>query len=358
MSFNEVVMFIMALGILAGALDRIIGNKLGLGKEFEEGFKNIGTIGISIIGIISFAPAIANFLSPFVVPLYKRYGIDPAMFGTILANDLGGYSLAVSMAEDEAIGLLAGTTISSMIGCTIVFAIPVGVGLIEKKDYKYFFKGVMLGIIAMPLGSIIAGLFYGIEFKKLIINCIPLLLIAGLMIIGIVFFQTFMIKAFEIFGKLMTIVATVGIGAAAFNHLTGITLIKGLAPVGTGAKVLIDIGIVLMGSYPIIKIFKWILAKPLNAIGKTFGLNAESMMGLVIALANSVPVFSMIKDMNPRGKVINSAWLVCAAASLGAHLGFTAGVAPDMIATLIIGKLSAGILAVLFAALTNAEKIS
>lgn len=358
MSFNDIVMFIMALGILAGAFDRIIGNKLGLGKEFEDGFKNMGTIGLSIIGIISFAPVIAEFLSPVVVPFFKRYGIDPAMFGTILANDMGGYPLAVSLAQDKAIGLLAGTTISSMIGCTIVFAIPVGVGLVEEKDYKYFFKGVMLGIIAMPFGSIIAGLFYGIGFKKLVINCIPLLVIAAVMVVGIMFFQKFMIKVFEIFGKFMTIIATVGLAAAAFKYLTGIALIKGLAPLTDGAKVLIDIGIVLMGSYPVIKIFKWILAKPLDIIGKKIGLNAESMMGLVIALANSVPVFSMIKCMNPKGKVINSAWLVCAAAALGAHLGFTAGVAPDMIATLLIGKLSAGVLAVLFAALTNAEKIS
>lgn len=358
MDFNDIIMFIMALGILAGAFDKIIGNKLGLGKELEDGFKNMGTIGLTIIGIISFAPVIADFLSPYIVPFFRKYGIDPAMFGTILANDMGGYSLAMGLAEDRAMGLLAGTTISSMIGCTIVFAIPVGVGLIQEKDYKYFFKGVMLGIIAMPFGSIIAGLFYGIGFKKLVINCIPLLIVAAILILGIMFFQKFLIKAFEVFGKLMTILATVGLAVSAFKYLTGISLISGMAPLSEGAKVLIDIGIILMGSYPIIRIFKWILAKPLDIISKKFGMNAESMMGLVVALANSVPVFSMIKDMNPKGKVINSAWLVCAAACLGAHLGFTAGVAPDMIATMLIGKLSAGVLAVLFAALTKAEKVS
>ena len=100
------------------------------------------------------------------------------------------------------------------------------------------------------------------------------------------------------------------------------------------------------------------MAKPLNGICKKFGMNAEGVMGMVVALANSVPVFAMIKDMNPKGKVINSAWLVCAAASLGAHLGYTSAVAPAMIPTLLIGKLSAGLIAVLFAALTKAEKIS
>ena len=356
MSFNDVVMFIMALGIIIGAIDKIIGNKLGLGKELEDGFKTVGVIGFSVMGLISIAPVIANILSPIIVPLYKRFGIDPAMFGTILANDLGGYTLATRLAEDSAIGMLAGTTISSMIGCTIIFAIPVGVGMMEEKDYKFFFKGAMLGIIAMPFGSIFAGMFYGISFTKMVVNCIPLFIVAFIIIVGIVFFLNFMVKVFELFGKFMAIVAVVGMAAAAFKYLTGITLIKGMAPIEDGAKVLINIGIILMGSYPIIHIFKWLLAKPLNAIGKTFGLNAESMLGVIIALANSVPVFSMIKDMNPRGKVINSAWLVCAAAALGAHLGFTAGVAPAMIPTLLIGKISAGLIAILLAALTTAEK--
>ena len=357
MSFNDIVMFIMAVGVLIGAVDKIIGNKLGLGKEFENGFKCIGTVGFSIIGIISFAPVIAKLMSPIITPLFSRYGIDPAMFGAVLSIDMGGYTLATSMATNEAIGLLAGTTVASMIGCTIVFAIPVGIGLVEEKDYKFFFKGVMLGIIAMPFGTIIAGLFYGISFKKLIINCIPLLIFALILIIGLVFFQKFMIKAFEIFGKLVNIVAIVGIALAAFKHLTGIALVSGMAPITEGGRVLIDIGIILMGSYPIIKVIKWILAKPLDYIGDFFGLNADSMIGILVALANSMPIFSMIKDMNPRGKVLNSAWLVCAAATFGAHLGFTASVAPSMISTLIVGKISAGLIAMLLAALTTAEKM-
>ena len=70
-------------------------------------------------------------------PIFTRYGIDPAMFGAILSIDMGGYTLATSLATNEAIGLLAGTTVASMIGCTIVFAIPVGIGLVEEKDYKF-----------------------------------------------------------------------------------------------------------------------------------------------------------------------------------------------------------------------------
>ena len=351
--FNDIVMLIMAVGILIGAIDKIIGNKFGLGKEFEEGFKNIGVIGINTGGIILMTPIIAQFIKPVIVPLFKTVGIDPSMSSIVLANDMGGYSLAMSLYENEKIGLLAGTTISSMIGCTIVFAIPVGIGMIKKENYQYFFKGVMLGIIAMPIGSIFSGLFLGISFTKLIFNCLPLILLAILMIIGIKFVFTKMVKIFEIFGRFITIIATIGIATAGFKSLTGITILKGVEDISVGMDVVIQIGIVLMGSYPILQILKKLLKKPFEFIGKAFGFNTVSVLGLLVATANSVPVFAMINDMDNRGKVVNSAWVVCAAACFGAHLGYTAGVAPEMISTLLVGKISAGVLAVLLAILST-----
>jgi ethanolamine transporter len=55
----------------------------------------------------------------------------------------------------------------------------------------------------------------------------------------------------------------------------------------------------------------------------------------------------MMKNMDYRGKVINTAWLVPATAALGDHLGFTAGVYREMIMPVIIGKLIAGLLAIM-----------
>ena len=36
MSFNDVIMFILASGIILGAIDKIIGNKFGLGWSTEN----------------------------------------------------------------------------------------------------------------------------------------------------------------------------------------------------------------------------------------------------------------------------------------------------------------------------------
>ena len=70
---------------------------------------------------------------------------------------------------------------------------------------------------------------------------------------------------------------------------------------------------------------------------------------MVFALANSVSVFVMTKDMNKRGVIITTAWVVTASAVLGDHLGFTASVEPDMILAMVVTKISAGVIAILLA---------
>ena len=80
-------------------------------------------------------------------------------------------------------------------------------------------------------------------------------------------------------------------------------------------------------------------------------MDATSTAGIVFTLANSIPVYKMMKDMNARGKIINTAWLVPATAALGDHLGFTAGVYPDAITAVVISKIVAGVLAIALAML-------
>ena len=67
---------------------------------------------------------------------------------------------------------------------------------------------------------------------------------------------------------------------------------------------------------------------------------------MIATLANNIPMFQIMKDMDPRGKVLNAAFAVGAAFAFGDHLGYVAGVARDMIAPMIVGKLVAGICAI------------
>ena len=63
-----------------------------------------------------------------------------------------------------------------------------------------------------------------------------------------------------------------------------------------------------------------------------------------IRVANLLPAIVLVKDMDRRGKIVNAAYIVCAASAFAAHLGFTAGVDPTMIAPLLVTKLLGGAL--------------
>lgn len=92
MTFDKIIIWLMAIGILIGAIDRLLKNKFGLGEKFEEGLNSMGPLALSMVGIVSLSPVISNFLGPIIIPFYKFLGADPAMFASILANDMGGVS--------------------------------------------------------------------------------------------------------------------------------------------------------------------------------------------------------------------------------------------------------------------------
>ena len=236
-----------------------------------------------------------------------------------------------------------------MLGCTLVFSIPVGLGLIEKGDRPYFSKGLLIGLVTIPAGSLIGGLIAGFGPGMVLRNTVPVIILAVLLALGLKFIPEAMVKGCMIFGQFITIVIYIGLAAAAFEHLTGVVIIPGMADIMEGMNAIAGIGIVLLGTFPVLTILTKILDKPLNAVGRKIGLDKTSAAGLVFTLANSVPVYTMMKDMNKKGIIVNTAWLVPATAALGDHLGFTAGVRPEMITPVVIGKLAAGVLAVLLA---------
>ena len=86
MSAHEILIAVMAGFAVLGAVDRILGNRFGLGQEFENGILAMGSLALAMIGVITLAPVLAAILRPVVVPVFSALGADPAMFaGTILA---------------------------------------------------------------------------------------------------------------------------------------------------------------------------------------------------------------------------------------------------------------------------------
>lgn len=358
MEINEIIIYGMVIFMVLGAIDKCIGYRFGLGHQFDEGIMAMGSLTLAMVGIISLSPVLAKLLSPIVVPLYSALGADPAMFATtLLANDMGGYSLAMELAKTPEAGMFAGTILGAMLGPTIVFIIPVALGIIKKEDQKYLATGVLAGIVTIPIGCLIGGLVAGYSLSMILSNLVPILLFAVLIVLGLWRFPQGMIKGFTIFGKFIVIVATLGLAAGIVQQLTDLTIIPGLAPIHEGIEIVGDISIVLAGAFAMVFVITKVFNKPLMKLGKMLGMNEVAAAGMVATLANVIPMFGMMKDMDARGKVINVAFAVSAAFVFGDHLGFTAGVAKEMIFPMIVGKLVGGITAI-FVAIYLAKKMA
>lgn len=347
MSFHEILIAVMAGFAVLGAIDRIFDNRWGLGKEFEEGILAMGSLALAMVGIVSLAPVLAAVLRPLVVPIYGFLGADPAMFaGTILACDMGGGALAAELAESSEAAMLGGVLTGSMLGATIVFTIPVAMGILKEADRPAMAKGILCGIVTIPLGVLAGGITAGFPVGMVLRNLIPIVLIAILIALGLWRAEQAMVKGFEVFGRIVVIVVTIGLAAAIVEALTGFAILPGMAPISEGFAVVGTIAIILAGAFPLVFVITKLLRAPLMAVGRKLGINDAAAAGLIASLANSIATFGMVKDMNERGKVVNIAFAVSAAFVFGDHLGFTAGFAPEMIGPMIIGKLTGGISAI------------
>ena len=357
MSFDKIILIVMAFFAVIGGIDRIFGSRLGLGASFERGILLMGQLFLSMTGMIVLAPFLAQILSPVVIPAFSFFGADPAMFaGSFLACDMGGYPLAIELTENPDAARLGGIIASSMLGATVTFTIPVAMGVANKEDRQLVAKGLLCGIVTIPAGVFIGGVVAGCSPLFVLKNIIPIIILSAIIAVCLWKIERIIIIAFTWFGRFMTALSTAGLILAIIQRFGSVTIISTLAPLDDAFTVVGDIALMLAGAFPLMYIVTRLLKNPLNSFGRLLRVNSESTTGLVTSLVNSIPVFESIKDMDERGKVINMAFAVSGAFVFGDHLAFTAGSDPQGVLGLIAGKLCAGICAVLVAILATSKK--
>lgn len=301
MTFSRILMMFIAAGALLGGADKILGNRFGLGQKFDDGFLLMGPMALSMTGIICIVPLLSAWLGGIIRPILSAVGIDPAMFGCVLAIDMGGYQLAMDLAQDPEIGRFSGIIASSMFGCTLVFTLPVGMSVLQDEDRPFFLKGLLAGLISLPMGLFIGGLLQGLSFGTILYQCIP------------------------------------------------IFLLPGLADLDEALKIVGSIAIVMLGSLPLAELLRRSLSRPFRWIGSKTGLNDTSTAGLIVGTLTVMPALVMVRNMDQRGKVLCGAFLVCGASAFAAHMGFAAGTQPDLILPLLGGKFAGALLSLAIA---------
>ena len=356
---NQVITGATVFFLVLGGIDYLLGNRFGLGAEFEKGISASGRLLLVMTGFLVLAPVIAKVLSPVVVPAFRAIGADPSLFaGILFAGDSGGAVLAIEMADDPNMGLFNGLIVGSMLGATVMFNIPLCIANIPSRQRPAAVYGLLAGIITIPLGCLAGGLAAGFEFRKLILNTVPILAIAAVLAIMLVVCRDAVVKFLTLFGQAFLALSIIGLVISSFQALTSIQILEGMASLDEAFAIIGNICIFLAGIFPLLAVLRKVLAKPLEIIGTKLSINDTAVSAFLLALANGIPVVAILKDMDDKGCMLNVAFLVSASCVLGDHLAYTTQVAPSLCNALIIGKLVGGIAAILLALLLAPHLLS
>ncbi len=340
-----------------GAVDYLLGNKLGAGAAFEKAFIIFCPMALTMLGMIVLAPAIGAWLSPLFTAFYNVFGIDPSILpASILANDMGGASLATTICLSPEVGGFNAYVVAAMLGCVISFTIPFSLGLVKKEQQKDLFFGLLCGIATVPVGCFVGGLLCGLSPLTVLIDLLPVILFALAVGAALVFVPKICIKCFSVFGTFIKVVALIGLALAMFTFLTGIEINPYFDTLENGAMVCVNASIVLAGMLPFMHLLSRVLDKPLSKLSGKLGLNAISTISLLATIVTSSTVFGVMDQMNRKGVVLNAAFAVSAAFTLGSHLAFTMALDERYVLPMIVGKLVSGIAAIALAALLFKDK--
>lgn len=347
MDVLSIVFFAFAV---LGAIDYVIGNKLGIGKEFERGFMLLGSMALSMIGMIVLAPTLAELMMPVLRFTADVLHLDPSVIpASLLANDMGGAPLSIQVASSEEMGLFNGLIVSAMMGVIISFTVPFALGVVEKEQHGSLFLGLLCGVVAVPFGCFAAGLVCGISIGALLLDLLPIFLMAAVIAVGLMLRPMLCVKIFRAVGFFIKALVIVGLVLGVAEFVLGITIIESLAPVEEGAMICFNASMTLCGAFPLIAVISRLLGRPLRALSRRMGVNETSALGLVANLASNSTVFGMMHKMDDKGVVLNAAFAASAAFVFGSHLAFTKAIDASYLGAMILAKLVAGALALLLA---------
>ncbi len=385
---GTIVVYVIMACAMAGALASAFKPEWEIGRQFVAGIDSIGPIFLPVAGIMASAPYLTAFVETVFGPAFGALGADPAMAATtFIAVDMGGYQLADALSQTRESWIMAMMT-GYMAGATIVFTIPVALKMLEKEDRKYLALGVMSGLLAIPIGVFVASAIIAfsqpvireivstnadatyqlaLSWAQIGVNLVPLIIICVVLALGLKFKPDAMIKGFIVFGRVMEGALKIIFALVVVEYFTGLwsTLFGsfGFDPIIADEEDIFRaletagaIGMMLCGAFPMVYLIRKYLALPLAKLGKAFGLSSDATAGLLAASANVLALLAMVKDLKARDKVICLAFAVCCAFLFGDHLSFTANFQPSLIVPVLVGKLAAGVCAIVFAHLLAVKK--
>lgn len=347
---NKAILYVIGIFFAIGGIDYLIGNRLKLGNVFVETLQKMGMILLGVMGIYSLAPVAAKYVGAAVTPLANALHMDPSVFpAMIFPVDMGGFQLAVETAQDPRMGLVSGALISSLCGATVGYTITVAATVMDKRFFPQLARGILSGMVGVPVGCFVGALLAGIPFLQALYNCLPLCVLAGLLMWGLLCAPEKMTRGFTIFGRILAAIAVVGLILQAVQMLTGWTLLEGMTPAQDGLRLVGTIIFIMTGAMCLLTVLSRVLRRPLQFVARKMGIGGESVTGILSAAVSVTLTFTQVEKMDERGLIVVCAFCATGAHVIGGQLGVVADLAPDMVGPFLVAKIVAGVVGILLA---------
>ncbi len=352
------VLILIFMGFaLLGALDMVLGQKLGLGQQFANGLDAMGKLCFSMCGIYCGATAVGQLLAQ-VMP--QESGFDlPLVASMLLAPDMGGWAVAKQMAQTPQQAWFSGVLVASTLGCLISFVLPVSLGGLPQHQHTGYLQGVSKGVAPLPVALAVGGLVCGVPWQQLVWKLVPITVLCVGLVAVLQFAPSAGLVVLKGFGLLMQLLGGVLFCLLAAGQFVPQLQVFEQALFLESLSVVFNITIIVCGALIVSGLLLRFASRGIQRAAQGLRINEYAVAGLLASLISSVSMLPMYERMDERGRQMNAAFSVAGAFILGGQMAFVAGTAPSQALTaFFVCKLLGGVLAVILVRSSKVGQIS
>lgn len=335
---------VLLLCAMLGLFDKIIGGRLGLAEEFDRGMTMMGSLALTMSGVYCFSVMLGRWLA--VVLQGVSLPLDPTILvSSVLAVDMGAYSIADTLCQNPAQKIFSGILLASTLGATISFSLPIALGSVKGEDSKTLMTGMVYGIISTPAALIVGGLLSGMGLKQLLVSLVPVLVICVLLALCIFYGGDKAVRAFALVGRGINLLAIVLFALVVVQVFVGLPAVEFVDPalIGEVLTIVFKISVIVCGSFILSHLVLKYLMHPILSLAVKIHVNEFAIIGMLLNLITSVSMFSVFDKMDRRGQLMNAAAAVTSGFVFGGQLAFVASVEGGAVLAFILSKLVGGV---------------
>lgn len=343
----DIFIQIMVVFCLIGLLDKLLGNRFGLAPSFDRGIDAVGGLALSMMGFYCVATTFFRNNMVAINNLALKFHLEPSIIGSsFLAPDMGGYNIASALTTNENLVIVGGLLVTSSIGCVISWTLPVFLAALKDESLTDFIKGLLYGIIVLPIVMIPLCIYLQVNPMVLL----PVFIICAILLACLVFLAKETIKVLDKFGQFIKIVSYILFGMVITQLYFPSFAYVPFDLVQEAMIVVLKCGIIMSGSLVLSDLILSLFSRQIKHFSRMVGLDPYSIIGLILSCATAVAIIPFFDKMDKRGRIMNGAFNVAGAYFAGAQLGFVSGASSAKgVLFYLIFKVAAGILAILAA---------